>query len=106
MEMEKRKREDDGESNGKFPKAKREEEAAAVAGEEDDKDEVDEFFAILKRMHVAIQYFQTRNGGRELTARSLWSQEFANELEPGKGDKRPVLDLNSHPDNISDSSAV
>ncbi|KAL2509649.1 Endo/exonuclease/phosphatase domain-containing protein [Forsythia ovata] len=77
MEMEKRKRRDDGDADGKKYKS-REDDGCIKQLPEDD--EVDEFFAILRRIHVAVKYFEkrNRNGNRELTT-PTWSPSFERE---------------------------
>ncbi|KAA8542699.1 hypothetical protein F0562_023802 [Nyssa sinensis] len=75
-------------------------------------EEVDEFFAILRRMHVAVKYFERSNGngnsnsdGRKLTG--CWSTALEAEVLGGvedveAGEKRVeakgVLDLNVVPE--------
>ncbi|KAM6562054.1 hypothetical protein CsatB_022052 [Cannabis sativa] len=74
-------------------------------------DEVEEFFAILKRIHVAANYFKNKNGGnRELTAKTwravVKGQSDAMVLDGDNGvddetesinDNRRGLDLNLEP---------
>ncbi|EYU29970.1 hypothetical protein ABFS82_05G032200 [Erythranthe guttata] len=110
MELEKRKREDDGEADGKRGKARREEKddgvkEVAVPSDE----EVEEFFAILKRIHVAVEYFKKRNSGRREPAAAAWSPSFEREdfdgvtkdeaecSERTQTDQNAGLDLNSDP---------
>ncbi|KAL1568449.1 hypothetical protein AAHA92_00064 [Salvia divinorum] len=102
--MEKRKREDDGGSN--LRKAKEPDGASVPADEE-----VDEFFAILKRIQVAVKYFQERNDRRcaesEIAAAVAprWCPTFEREdfegvkMEGERSERnRSVdLDLNSDP---------
>ncbi|KAI3453022.1 hypothetical protein Pfo_009685 [Paulownia fortunei] len=106
MELENRKRMGDGEAaDGKRGKARLDDgndgvKGAVVPGDE----EVEEFFAILRRIQVALKYFQKRNGGRELTA-TPWSPSFEREDFDGvkKAPEKPEenqnagLDLNSDP---------
>ncbi|KAG8382914.1 hypothetical protein BUALT_Bualt05G0129400 [Buddleja alternifolia] len=105
MEVEKRKRQDDGETNGKRGKAGEEDDGVnrGVTAPEDE--EVEEFFAILKRIKVAVNYFQNRNDRRELTA-TPWNPSFEREDFEGVVKKDPEgseenhnagLDLNSDP---------
>ncbi|KAL6566391.1 hypothetical protein OROGR_002006 [Orobanche gracilis] len=67
-------------------------------------DEVNEFFAILKRMQVAVKYFQERDGvRRDLTAKSwspLFEREDFEEVKKKRDrcscvNRNPGLDLNS-----------
>ncbi|KAL8052853.1 hypothetical protein ABFX02_05G032200 [Erythranthe guttata] len=113
MELEKRKRKCDGgeaaAAEGKRGKKLRKGEEPADAVKEavpppPGDEEVEEFFAILKRIHVAVKYFQKRNGGRDLTVTdwcpSFKTEDFdgANKVSEkieGKGDTG--LDLNSEP---------
>ncbi|EYU29971.1 hypothetical protein ABFS82_05G032300 [Erythranthe guttata] len=112
MELEKRKRKCDGgeaaAAEGKRGKKLRKGEEHADAVKEavtpPEDEEVEEFFAILKRIHVAVKYFQKRNGGRDLTVTdwcpSFKTEDFdgANKVSEkieGKGDTG--LDLNSEP---------
>ncbi|XP_057472482.1 protein NIM1-INTERACTING 2-like [Actinidia eriantha] len=98
----KRKRTEDG--NGRMKKAE-----AAPPDEE-----VEEFFAILRRMHVAIQYFEKVNGngkvdGRKLTGRTAIEAEAlamtdgvkAGEESISGARKNGVLDLNAVPEDES-----
>ncbi|KAL3644654.1 hypothetical protein CASFOL_009834 [Castilleja foliolosa] len=107
MESEKRKRVSDGEApaSGKRGKAR---EGAAVKVEVPADDEVEEFFAILRRIQVAVKYFQDRDGGRELAAPPTWNpsferEDFDEQLKKPEGNRYPGLDLNSDPP-ISDGS--
>ncbi|XP_051122491.1 protein NEGATIVE REGULATOR OF RESISTANCE-like [Andrographis paniculata] len=123
MDEEKRKHEDgegDDYSSAKRGKpaaaAGRNEEGAAPPGDE----EVDEFFAILKRIHVAVKYFQER-GAVAAPEKSVWTPAFrredfegvkGSEDEPKKKKKMDApnaaagLDLNSDltSSDVSDSS--
>ncbi|GER29880.1 NIM1-interacting 2 [Striga asiatica] len=101
MELEnKRKREDNGEANGKTREAREGSGgggAHASASQPED-EEVEEFFAILRRIHVAVKYFKGRNGGhRDLTAMPRPAGFDGVVKSPdGSGAKRkPGLDLNS-----------
>ncbi|XP_052199610.1 protein NIM1-INTERACTING 2 [Diospyros lotus] len=58
MEIEKRKREDEGEIAGKRPKK-----GAEAAAPDPEEGEVEEFFAILERIHFAVKYFRQDGGG-------------------------------------------
>ncbi|KAL0342932.1 UNVERIFIED_CONTAM: protein NIM1-INTERACTING 2 [Sesamum angustifolium] len=107
MEKEKRKRQDDGEAAGKRGKPREENDGVKRAVPADE--EVDEFYAILKRIQVAVKYFKRRNGDRYadggLTAKPLWRPSFEQEdfdgvkKEPAsrKEDQNGGLDLNSDP---------
>ncbi|KAL8463219.1 hypothetical protein ACS0TY_033253 [Phlomoides rotata] len=76
MELEKRKRENEGEANG----VRNEDCRKRVAPPPPADEEVEEFFAILKRVQVAIKYFQRRdNVGGESTAKSPWNPSFQRE---------------------------
>ncbi|KAL0408854.1 UNVERIFIED_CONTAM: hypothetical protein Sradi_1819800 [Sesamum radiatum] len=106
MEMEKRKRVEDGEAAaGKRGKGRREDGAVdAVPGDE----EVEEFFAILRRMQVALKYFENRNAGGQSRA-TPWRPAFEREDFAGvknnpEGNRNAGLDLNSDPaSDVSDS---
>ncbi|CAI9756080.1 unnamed protein product [Fraxinus pennsylvanica] len=106
-----------GDADGKKVKAVKDESSETVAPEDD---EVEEFFAILRRIQVAVKYFKNRNGkiDLELTP-AAWSPTFKREdFEELKKEKQSVvenqnqnqnagLDLNSDPaadQNVSDSS--
>lgn len=135
MEVEKRKRFDDGgEVDGKKVKkgSRREadggEKSAAVAVKRDEKaedcgdddGEVEEFFAILRRIHVAVKYFERGNGGskRKLTAAAAaaaaapWSPNFEREdfevvnvVKTQESVEENVgLDLNADPDPDPDTN--
>ncbi|KAI3467102.1 hypothetical protein Pfo_023765 [Paulownia fortunei] len=115
MEVEKRKREDGGKANGKRGKPREDDDCLkrVVPGDE----EVEEFFAILKRIQVAVKYFQRRNAVRctedgELAAKTPWSPSFEREdfygvkkdPECSEENQNGGLDLNSDPaSNVSDS---
>ncbi|KAK4423581.1 hypothetical protein Salat_1940900 [Sesamum alatum] len=105
MDVEKRKREDDGGANvGKKAKACQDDDGVVPEDEE-----VEEFFAIMKRIHVAVKYFRERKGSRDLTA-TPWSPSFERQdFEGVKKDQvenqNAGLDLNSDPGSaVSDSS--
>ncbi|KAA8532712.1 hypothetical protein F0562_032745 [Nyssa sinensis] len=102
MEAEKRKRTEAGEVvDGKRMKAG-DDDGGKTATTEDE--EVEEFFAILRRIHVAVKYFEKRNGegGRKLAA---WRPSFDREdfgiVNDVKGQnveqKNARLDLNAEP---------
>ncbi|KAL7132507.1 hypothetical protein ABFS83_12G078600 [Erythranthe nasuta] len=110
MEVEKRKREEDSEAANQRRGKRRDDDGVglnralpAAAGDE----EVDQFFAILKRVQVAVKYFRRRRdgvrcAGRELTAEPPWWLSFEREDFDGvKHDpvenQKWVLDLNSDP---------
>ncbi|GFP96598.1 hypothetical protein PHJA_001803900 [Phtheirospermum japonicum] len=111
MESEKRKRVSDGEKagSGRRGKAREGGGGAAVKGEVPADEEVEEFFAILRRIQVAVKYFQERDGGREMAAPPQWNPSFEREdfdgLKKPEGNRYPALDLNSDPA-ISDESRV
>ncbi|KAA8529176.1 hypothetical protein F0562_034025 [Nyssa sinensis] len=108
-ELEKRKRIDNGEINGKKKKARDDiggKKATTTTTEDDE--EVEEFFAILRRIHVAVKYFEKsdKNAGRNLTA---WNPSFEwedfEEARPKSVGERTGLDLNADPaSNESDVS--
>ncbi|PSR91172.1 NRR repressor like [Actinidia chinensis var. chinensis] len=114
MEAKKRKRSDDVEADAK--KARVGEDNGKVTEPEDD--EVEEFFAILRRIRVAVEYFEKGNGEggrRELTGKrtaSRWSPSFRREdfeeVDDVKGPGQLVgdagLDLNADPDLEQNSS--
>ncbi|XP_062109895.1 protein NIM1-INTERACTING 2 [Humulus lupulus] len=84
MEQGKRKRRQDGEVDVKRRKS---EESISGVGKTKTtvtatEDEVEEFFAILKRIHVAANYFKNKDGGRgrELTAEG-WRAVVKGETE-------------------------
>ncbi|KAL0446892.1 UNVERIFIED_CONTAM: hypothetical protein Slati_1817100 [Sesamum latifolium] len=118
MDVEKRKREDDGGANvGKKAKACQDEDAAVKVVVAPEDEEVEEFFAILKRIHVAVKYFRERKGGDPCTDRDLtvtpWSPSFEREdfegvkkdVESSEENQNAGLDLNSDPGSgVSDSS--
>ncbi|KAL2234990.1 protein NIM1-INTERACTING 2 [Sesamum indicum] len=107
MEKEKRKRQDDGEAAGKRGKPREENDGVNRPVPADE--EVDEFFAILKRIQVAVKYFKRRNGhrcaDRGLMTEPLWRPSFEREdfdgvkKEPASSedDQYGGLDLNSDP---------
>ncbi|PIN05237.1 hypothetical protein CDL12_22223 [Handroanthus impetiginosus] len=112
MEMDKRKRTCDGEEadtkRGKPPEDGGNDAAEGVVPPDQ---EVEEFFAILRRIQVAVKYFQKRKGGRELTA-TPWSPSFVREDFEGvkeapeypERNQKAGLDLNSDP--ASDEAEV
>ncbi|KAL0430120.1 UNVERIFIED_CONTAM: hypothetical protein Sradi_0638000 [Sesamum radiatum] len=107
MEKEKRKRQDDGEAAGKRGAPREDNDGVQRSVPADE--EVEEFFAILKRIQVAVKYFKRRNGDRctdeGLTAKPLWRPSFEREdfdgvkKEPARSeeDQNGGLDLNSDP---------
>ncbi|KAI8528692.1 hypothetical protein RHMOL_Rhmol12G0167500 [Rhododendron molle] len=120
----KRKRAAEGEAGGGGGSRRRKEreakaEAAAAAAEPMPTDEeVDEFFAILRRMHVAAKYFEKGRGnsaGRKLTGRWATALEAevlagvngavkaAEESACGARKNRAALDLNAVPEAESNS---
>ncbi|KAL3510800.1 hypothetical protein ACH5RR_030201 [Cinchona calisaya] len=119
MEVEKRKRFDEGELDEEKVKRSRREadggqKAAAavkmdeVDGGDDDDGEVEEFFAILRRIHKAVKYFEKGNGGSKMksTTATPWRPNFVREdFEVVNGVKSREsfeeyvrLDLNADPD--------
>ncbi|KAH7857242.1 hypothetical protein Vadar_010473 [Vaccinium darrowii] len=109
MEGEKKRKrvEDGGGRRRKEREAKPEAEAKAAAATPTD-EEVDEFFAILRRMHVAVKYFEKSNAaGRKLTGRwatSLEAEVLAGVKVAEDGErKKGALDLNALPEADSNS---
>ncbi|KAH6834460.1 hypothetical protein C2S53_004195 [Perilla frutescens var. hirtella] len=113
MEVEKRKRVDDGKTNGKNGKPREDDGGLKrVAPPLPPDEEVEEFFAIVKRIRVALKYFQRRDGvrcddGGEPAAKPTWSPSFRREDFDGVKtdpdvDRKTGLDLNSDP--VSDGS--
>ncbi|PSR88271.1 NRR repressor like [Actinidia chinensis var. chinensis] len=115
MEAEKRKRSDDLEADGKRGRVG--EDNGAMTEPEDD--EVEEFYAILRRIRVAVEYFEKGNGDggrRELKGKrkaSRWSPSFQREdfeevdggvKGPGEVEGHAGLDLNVDPDSEQNSS--
>lgn len=96
MEAEKRKREDDGEAGGKRGNG-------GVKTEEPGDDEVEEFFAIMRRMHVAVRYFKERDRRKLLAAPSdasslsFRSEDFGAVEKQRERNLNNDLDLNSDP---------
>ncbi|KAB1221050.1 hypothetical protein CJ030_MR3G018965 [Morella rubra] len=78
MDTEKRKRDDSGETEDvKEKRLKPEDGKGGESGKTVSDSEVEEFFAILRRIHVAVKYFEKRNGGRrELRAKDQWNPVF------------------------------
>ncbi|XP_058192195.1 protein NIM1-INTERACTING 2-like [Rhododendron vialii] len=113
----KRKRAEDDQVGGGRRKEMREVEAEGEAMPTDE--EVDEFFAILRRMQVAVKYF--KKGGRNAAAGRKWTGRWATELEAevlagvnggkaaeersacGVQKKNGALDLNAVPEAESNS---
>lgn len=108
MEVQKRKRIDDEKIENKqvvnIMKDEEENEGTIV-----DDDEVEEFYAILKRIRVAMKYFKKVNAvggggsGHKFTAAKPWNPAFLPEdFENDKGqefvENNVVLDLNEDPD--------
>lgn len=71
-------------------------------------EEVEEFFAILKRINVAVNYFKKGNGDvRKLTDLRMVEESLNVEVNGGEKKKKKVeenvgLDLNADPDTGSD----
>ncbi|KAI3453021.1 hypothetical protein Pfo_009684 [Paulownia fortunei] len=116
MERDKRKREDDGGASAKRGKEREDDDGAkgvVVPGDE----EVEEFFSILKRIQVAVKYFQERNGGRCADRHLMatpWHPSFEREdfegvkkeAESSGENQKAGLDLNSDPaSDVLDNSA-
>ncbi|KAI7979120.1 hypothetical protein ACSBR2_006164 [Camellia fascicularis] len=108
METEKRKRTDDGELDGKKTRVREDNGWLTVTEDDDD---VEEFYAILQRIQVAVKYFQKGNGEygrRELTANGSksWSPSFEpadfKKVDGVKGpngvEEDTGLDLNADPE--------
>ncbi|KDP29399.1 hypothetical protein JCGZ_18320 [Jatropha curcas] len=98
MEAEKRKREDDGErKRSKGKRALNQRETAAT------EEEVEEFFAILRRIRVAVKYFEKNDGKRwEPSFEKEDFEEVNGDIEPKRKeedcvDENTGLDLNSDP---------
>lgn len=81
MNAEKRKRGDNEEQGGKSKRTKGNEVNGGLTVKDD---EVDEFFAILKRIQVAVKYFDKRNGGTRKLTEKGWRPRF--EAEDFDGD--------------------
>ncbi|KAI9169236.1 hypothetical protein LWI28_009282 [Acer negundo] len=64
-------------------------------------EEIEEFFAILRRIHVAVDYFKKGNGNgprlTEIENIDMEANEAKDEVKPGFGDKNVGLDLNADP---------
>ncbi|KAL1803343.1 hypothetical protein ACET3Z_031990 [Daucus carota] len=94
MEAEKRKRGDGaGESSSKRKKETKGEVTVTDS-------EVEEFYAILRRIHVAVTYLKKGNGRGSLkNAFELEDFERVDDIEQrGGGEKRLRFDLNVEPD--------
>ncbi|OMP06779.1 hypothetical protein COLO4_07914 [Corchorus olitorius] len=78
MEPEKRKRRDDDVEVDDGKKDKRKGISGGESAVSDkEEEEVEEFFAILRRIHVAVKYFEKGNGGgRKLTMDKDWKPSF------------------------------
>ncbi|KAG6410339.1 hypothetical protein SASPL_128397 [Salvia splendens] len=109
VQVEKRKREGEGKTNGKSREDNggHKRTATAVAAPPDE--EVEEFFAIVKRIRVALKYFEKRDGVRGgAAAKTAWTFEredfdgVKTETEGCHGHETTGLDLNSDP--VSDGS--
>ncbi|KZV51820.1 hypothetical protein F511_11197 [Dorcoceras hygrometricum] len=100
MQVEKRKRNDEGESDRNKGRVRRGDEGAKVEIPSDE--EVEEFFVMMRRMLVAVEYFKKRNG-LQLTAATwiplLEREDFGRGNAVAGGDAKPGLDLNSDPVN-------
>ena len=113
MEAEKRKNKENDTVSGPKPKKSRDQDVAV------NDDEVEEFYAILRRIRAAVSYFEkgTGDGRRIPTKGSTWRQglekEILEEVKGAGGDKLKRIedvvenvgfDLNVNPD--SDEDAV
>ncbi|XP_031122626.1 protein NEGATIVE REGULATOR OF RESISTANCE-like [Ipomoea triloba] len=122
MEVAKRKMLDDREAEGKRAVKVKAAPAAEDDGGESKKkqqaaeaedEEVEEFYAILKRIRVAVKYFEKGKGGKKAEARPAavkpWSPSFQREdfdgaaaeeedEEEEEEDAAAGLDLNAEPD--------
>ncbi|KAL8531676.1 hypothetical protein ACS0TY_008318 [Phlomoides rotata] len=86
------------EASGKTAKVREDDGVKTVAPPDE---EVEEFFAILRRIQIALKYFQKRDSGRELTS-APWSPSFEREdfesvERRPEGKQGTGLDLNSDP---------
>ncbi|KAM7484555.1 hypothetical protein LguiA_000564 [Lonicera macranthoides] len=104
MESEKRKQRDNDELvDGKRKKTRAEEEEEGAGKTEDD--EVEEFFAILRRIRAAVKYFEKgkRKGDGDQKASRTWSPSFQQQdFHKASCDREGVeenvgLDLNADP---------
>ncbi|KAI4357828.1 hypothetical protein L6164_001751 [Bauhinia variegata] len=63
-------------------------------------EEVEEFFAILRRIHVAVKYFEKAEGsGRKLTAKKMnsWKPSFqVEDFEKDDGVRDGAVDVDDH----------
>ncbi|KAL1553566.1 hypothetical protein AAHA92_14225 [Salvia divinorum] len=114
VQVEKRKRESEGKTNGKSREDNGGHKRPAVAPPPDE--EVEEFFAIVKRIRVALKYFQKRDGdsdgvrcvGGGAAAKPAWTFEredfdgVKTDPDGSHGHETSGLDLNSDP--VSDGS--
>ncbi|KAI3433233.1 uncharacterized protein J3R85_007129 [Psidium guajava] len=97
-----RKREDDGTASGGKKRPKGPESAAAGEQAADPtEEEVEEFYAILRRMHAALKYFENGKkgeGSRRLTLSELEAlpEDDGAPRRRGRRDDQD-LDLNSEP---------
>lgn len=108
MQVEKRKRVDDGEAaDQKKGRVRQGDDGAKV--ELPAYEEVEEFFVRVRRMQVALEYFKKRNG-RQLTAASwipLLEREDFGRINTAEGvNVKAGLDLNSDPVNETESGNV
>ncbi|KAJ9140732.1 hypothetical protein P3X46_031340 [Hevea brasiliensis] len=101
MEAEKRKREDDAKS---IEGEKSKEKGVVNGGEAVAEEEVEEFFAILRRIHVAVKYFEKNDGGKRWKP-SFEIEDFEEVNGEVEGEKKEEdsldentgFDLNSDP---------
>ncbi|KAF2311105.1 hypothetical protein GH714_019577 [Hevea brasiliensis] len=113
MEAEKRKREDDAKS---IEGEKSKEKGVVNGGEAVAEEEVEEFFAILRRIHVAVKYFEKNDGGKRWKP-SFEIEDFEEVNGEVEGEKKEEdsldestgFDLNSDPpseDNAVNASSA
>ncbi|KAG6412928.1 hypothetical protein SASPL_125623 [Salvia splendens] len=107
VQVEKRKREGEVKTNSKSREDNGGHKRPAVAPPPDE--EVEEFFAIVKRIRVALKYFEKRDGVRGgAAAKPVWTFEredfggVQTDPEGSHGYETAGLDLNSDP--VSDGS--
>ncbi|EEF30764.1 uncharacterized protein LOC8285793 [Ricinus communis] len=107
----------------KAEKRKRETDGKEVVGAPVDDDEVEEFFTILRRIHVAVKYFENNNNRSSKNNCKRWKtrsfeKEVIEDVNSGRVELRwrkekeesfvgenTGLDLNSDPPPSEDNSA-
>ncbi|XP_055809499.1 NRR repressor homolog 1-like [Solanum dulcamara] len=102
MEVHKRKYLHDGEIEVKKQIKTEKNDGAAVAV---DDDEVEKFYAILRRIRVAVKYFEKGNAegggaGRNLSAAMPWNPNFRHE------DFKPVVDGVKEREKVEDNAGL